>query len=434
MITIRHPSTDNGDLMHPEWSRNASIYQVNLRQFSPEGTITAAMAQLARIRDLGIKLVWLMPIHQIGLKNRKGSLGSPYAVRDYYSVNEELGTLDDLKAFVSKAHDLGMYVILDWVANHTSWDNVLVNEHPEWYQRNWKGDFQSTPWYDWDDVINLDYSSAELREWMIEALSYWVREADIDGYRCDVAGYVPTVFWEDARRNLDRIKPVFMLAESEERDLHHTAFDMTYSWSWHNVMSKIAKGESNVQALRGYYASHTAAFPRDGYRMLFVTNHDINAWHGTEVEMFGDALDSVIALSVVSEGMPLIYGGQEANNTRQLAFFDRDPIEWRQHVYADFYRELITLKATNSALWNGAAGAPMIEVPNSAPDRVLSFVRQNESHKVLAIFNLSQETVSFSLGDTLCHGVYTAFGSETEYQVDESKEWTMSPWDYLILV
>jgi glycosidase len=215
-------------VQHPEWSKNAAIYQLNTRQFSAEGTFQAAQKELPRLKEMGIDIIWLMPINPIGEKNRKGTLGSPYSIKDYYGVNPEFGTLDDLKAFVKEAHQLGMYVILDWVANHTAWDNNLVTEHPEWYKRDYKGNFRPTPWWDWDDIIDLDYSKPELRKYMTEAMKYWVKEADIDGYRCDVAGFVPIDFWDNLRIELDAIKPVFMLAEWESRDMHANAFDMTY--------------------------------------------------------------------------------------------------------------------------------------------------------------------------------------------------------------
>ncbi len=217
-------------IAHPEWSKNATIYQINTRQFTPEGTFGAAEKQLPRLKELGAVILWLMPVHEIGVRNRKGSLGSPYAVRDYYSVNREFGALADLKHFVNAAHSLGMVVILDWVANHTAWDNPLVAEHPEWYARDWKGDFRPTPWWDWPDIIDFDYAQPAVRRYMTDALRYWVSEVDVDGYRCDVAGFVPTDFWNNVRKELDAIKPVFMLAEWESRDLHAEAFDMTYAW------------------------------------------------------------------------------------------------------------------------------------------------------------------------------------------------------------
>lgn len=393
MSYSHHPST----LRHPEWARSAAIYQVNTRQFTPEGTLRAAAEHLPRIADLGIGIVWLMPVHEIGEMNRKGGLGSPYAVRDYYSVSAELGTLEDLRDFVARAHDLGLHVILDWVANHTSWDNVLVQQHPEFYARNVDGEFTPTPWWDWDDIIDLDFDSPGVADYMAEAMEYWVREADIDGFRCDVAGFVPTYFWVRVRTQLERLKPVFFLAEWESRELHDAAFDMTYAWSWNSSMHEIAMGKANVDALRGYYAWNDRAYPRDSIRMLFVSNHDKNSWEGTEYEQFGDALEAAIVLSVVSDGMPLIYSGQEAGNTRRLDFFDRDPIEWVEHPMADFYRALLSLRSRHRALDNGAWGAPMLEVRTSDPQQVLAFVRDAVEDAVLVVLNLSAQAREIEL-------------------------------------
>jgi len=200
---------------HPEWSKQAAIYQINTRQFSEAGTFAEVEQALPRIKALGTDIIWLMPVHPIGQVNRKGSLGSPYSVQDYYGVNPEFGTLDDLKSLINAAHAQGMYVILDWVANHTAWDNPLHEAHPEWYERNYRGEFTPTPWWDWSDIIDLDYSNPELRHYMTEAMVYWVREVGVDGFRADVAGFVPVDFWEQVRRELDAVKPVFMLAERE---------------------------------------------------------------------------------------------------------------------------------------------------------------------------------------------------------------------------
>jgi glycosidase len=420
-------------IKHPEWCKKSTIYQLNTRQFTPEGTLVAAEAQLPRLRDLGVDLIWLMPINVIGEKNRKGSLGSPYSVKDYYAVNPEFGTLNDLKHFVQTAHDLGLRVILDWVANHTAWDNPLTTQHPEWYARDWKGDFMPTPWWDWDDIIELDYSLPEVRQYMTEAMAYWVREADIDGYRCDVAGYVPTDFWNTVRRELDAIKPVFMLAEWENRDLHAEAFDMTYAWSWHDAVGQVTGGgRQDLSGLFVYYSWNEKAFPADGIRMNFTTNHDKNAWEGTEYEVFGDGLEPATVLSFVSEGMALIYNGQEAGNTRRLAFFERDPIDWRPHPLNAFYQKLIALKRANSALWNGAWGARMVRVFNTVPNHVFSFVRRNAENKVFAVFNFSSVEQSVSFKDALCHGAYVdAFGGG-EAAIDASTTLTLQPWGYRV--
>jgi glycosidase len=421
-------------ITHPEWSKNATIYQLNTRQFTEQGTFRAAERDLPRLKALGATIIWLMPVQTIGEKNRKGSLGSPYAVKDYYSVNPEFGSLDDLKHFVQTAHALDLYVILDWVANHTAWDNQLVDEHPEWYVRDWKGDFRPTPWWDWPDIIDLDYDQPALRKYMTDALKYWVSEVDIDGYRCDVAGFVPTDFWNNVRRELDAIKPVFMLAEWESRDLHAAAFDMTYAWSWNEALHRIAMGSADVNSLYVYYSWNEKAFPKDAMRMMFVSNHDKNAWEGTEFEQFGDALEAAIVLSVVGEGMPLIYNGQEAGNERRLQFFERDPIVWQTHALGELYRKLFALKHANTALWNAHWGARMINVPNSAPSSVLSFVRQNERDKLFAVFNFSDAPQAVTFAETLYYGRYGDYFSNEQVEFAGPAILSLTPWSYRVFV
>jgi glycosidase len=419
---------------HPEWSKNATIYQINTRQFSQEGTFQAAKKELPRLKELGVDIIWLMPIHEIGEKNRKGTLGSPYAVKDYYSVNSEFGSLEDLKSFVKAAHDLDMYVILDWVANHTAWDNVLVEEHPDWYERDYKGDFRPTPWWDWSDIIDLDYSKPGLRKYMTDAMKYWVEEADIDGYRCDVAGFVPIEFWNNLRRELDVIKPVFMLAEWESRDLHAEAFDMTYAWSWNESMHKICTGKADVNALYIYYSWNESAFPENSMRMTFVSNHDKNAWEGTMYEQFGDGLEAAIALSVVGEGLPLIYNGQEAGNDKRLAFFEKDPIEWKEDKIGDLYKSLFELMKNNTTLWHAKWGSRMIKVPNNDESKIFSFVRENEKDKVFAVFNFSDENKTVKFKESLYHGQYLSFGNDETVTLDENSVLELQPWAYKIYV
>ncbi|NWG92998.1 MAG: alpha-amylase [Parvularculaceae bacterium] len=417
-------------LSHPEWTRNAVLYQINTRQFTREGTFAAAEKELPRLKGLGVDILWLMPIHPIGEKNRKGTLGSPYSVRDYFAVNPEFGTLDDLKSFVAAAHAHGMHVILDWVANHTAWDNPLVTEHPDWYERNWKGDFHPTPWWDWSDIIDLDYSNRDLREYMSRAMRYWIEEADVDGYRCDVAGYVPLDFWEQVRKELDAIKPVFLLAEYEQRDAHARAFDATYAWSLSNSLQKIAKGEADVGALFGFYSENESAWPEDAYRMTFTSNHDFNSWHGTDEELYGDAFEAITVLAFVGEGMPLIYNGQEAGLDKRLEFFEKDPISWRAHPNADLYTRLIALKHQVKALSNGAAGARMVSVVNSSPTKVLSFARFGEEDGVFAVINFTPEEQMISFEDALHHGDYVDFFSGAPAKFDRSSGLTLAPWEY----
>jgi len=420
-------------LEHPEWSRNAAIYQINTRQFTPEGTFTAAMAHLPRLKELGADIIWLMPVQEIGLKHRKGSMGSPYSIRDYYSVNPDLGDLESLKQFIARAHELGLYVILDWVANHTAWDNPLAEQHPEWYSRNWNGEFHSPPWTDWSDVIRLDYSQSGLRRYMTDVMKWWVAEVGMDGFRCDVAGFVPLDFWNNLRAELEAIRPVFMLAEWDTRDLHAQAFDATYAWDWHNAVHEIAVGKADVGSLGGYYYRNNNAWPADGMRMLFVSNHDKNSWDGTQFELFGDALENAIVLSVISEGIPMVYNGQEAGNPKRLAFFEKDTIEWQEHPIGGLYQRLLELKKSNTALWNGHWGATMMQVPNNAPAHVFSFVRSNQSDKIFAAFNFSAQPRSVTFGESLFHGSYIDFSSSDPVEMGADSTLDMPPWSFRVL-
>jgi cyclomaltodextrinase len=398
---------DYVQLQHPEWSRDATIYEVNVRQYTKEGTFEAFSAHLPRLKEMGVDILWLMPIHPIGEKNRKGELGSYYAVKDYYGVNPEFGTMDDLKALVDKAHSMGMYVIIDWVANHSAWDNPLVEEHPEWYSKDDSGNFQPTPWYDWSDIIDFDFEQPGLREYMTKAMKFWVEEADIDGFRCDVAGFIPVDFWNNVRRELSEVKPVFMLAEWESRDLHAHAFDMTYAWElWNHLHDICAKGGSPLQ-LERYMAHDVNSFPSDGYRMTFIDNHDKNSWEGNMYSNFGDGLEAAIAFSCVVRGMPLLYSGQEAGLDRSLAFFEKDEIEWvEDHPIGNLYTQLFALKHRNKALHNGKAGGVMQRVVTDNPEQVIGIYREKDGYKVLALFNLSNSNSTFTIGSDFARGAY----------------------------
>ena len=422
-------------LAHPEWTKDATIYQINTRQFTKEGTFRAAEAHLPRLKELGIDIIWLMPINPIGEKMRKGTLGSPYSIRDYYGVNPEFGTLDDFKHFVAAAHALGMHVIIDWVAAHSAWDNPLVEQHPEWYERNWKGELTSPEFWDWWDTADFDYDQPGLRKYMIEAMKYWVAEADIDGFRCDVVFNVPLDFWNQLRRELDEIKPVFMLAEWEGRDIHAEAFDASYAFKQNRDLRDIVDGKrENIGRLVEYYAWHFGGYPRDAYRLTHVTNHDLNAWDGTQFDLFGDALELAIVLSVVNDGIPMIYNGQEAGNDKMLEFFDKDEIEWREHPVGELYRKLFKLKHETTALWNGAAGAPMVRVFNSDLAHVFSFIREDENGAVFAVFNISPDARTVTLDDSPANGDFTDFFSGASVTFDKGSELALQPWDYRVYI
>ncbi|MBR0553948.1 alpha-amylase family glycosyl hydrolase [Stakelama marina] len=415
------------------WSETGVLYQINTRQFTPEGTFRAAQKQLPRLKKLGVDIIWLMPIHPIGEKNRKGELGSPYSAKDYRAVNPEFGTKADLKAFVDEAHRLGMHVILDWVANHTAWDNVWVKQHPDWYVHDWKGDFTPTPWLDWTDIIDLDYSKPGLRKAMTEAMVYWVKDFGIDGYRADVAGYVPLDFWEGVRADLEAIKPVFMLAEWKYPEFTRKAFDATYAWEWHDTMKKVAQGQVDATALYGYYSENESAWPKTAMRLDYVANHDSNAWEGTQYENFGDALPAVIALSFTGEGIPMIYNGQEACNDKRLEFFDKDPIAWQAHPDCKLdtlFHDLIAFRDANKALHNGKWGARMVKVDNDKPKQVFSWVRQEGSDKVFGAFNFSAEPVTVTFPTTLQAGQYREFRSDAQATFAAGSTMQLPAWGY----
>jgi glycosidase len=415
-----------------EWTRDAVLYQLNTRQFTPEGTFAAAQKQLPRLAAMGVDIIWLMPIHPIGVENRKGSLGSPYAVRDYRAVNPEFGTEAEFRAFVDEAHRLGLKVILDWVANHSAFDNPLVTTHPEWYTRSPEGALMSPVGTDWSDVADFDFSQPGLRQYMTESLVYWVREYGIDGYRADVAGYVPLDFWETARAELDKVKPVFMLAEWEQRDLHARAFDATYAWKWKEAMQRIVKDGSGAGAIRSYYAEQAESWPHAALRMTYTDNHDQNSWDAVASEIYGPAYEAAIALSFVGSGLPLIYNGQEADLDRKLLFFEKDPIAWKVGRHDALFRQLITLKTNARALHNGRFGAGMVEVPSSSTADVFAFTRGAVGERVFAVFNLSPRAQAVTFEQARHHGRYTdaLTGATARFAGDESLD--LPAWGFRI--
>jgi glycosidase len=398
--TGRHAA--DTDIAHVPWSRSANIYEVNLRQYTPQGTLSAFSASLPRLRKMGVDIIWLMPVQPIGKLNRKGTLGSYYAVSDYTAVNPEFGSIEDLRTVVRQAHALGMHVILDWVANHTAWDHPWVAAHPDWYKKNEKGEiypvtFTSGPQPEyWTDVVALDYASAALQSAMIGAMAYWVREADIDGFRCDVAFLVPTAFWDRARRELDAIKPVFMLAEAAAPGLHAHAFDMTYGWDLSNVLRAIARGKGDARSLRDWFLHPAQVYPRSAYRMQFTNNHDYDSWDGSDAELYGPAFKAMAVLAATLPGMPLIYGGQEAGLDKRLAFFEKDPIDWKQFELAGFYRDLLQLKTAQPALWNGQYGGTL-DVLDTGNDGVFAFQRRRAGSVVTVAVNVSGLEQRFAL-------------------------------------
>jgi len=419
---------------HADWVYNATIYEVNVRQFTPEGTFTAFEQHLPRLKELGVDILWFMPIHPIGVENRKGTLGSYYSVKDYYGINPEFGTLDDFKAVVAKAHELGMKVIIDLVANHTSHDAVLMAEHSDWYVRDSSGKVVSP--FNWTDVAKLDYSKPELRRYMIDMMKYWVKDVDLDGFRCDVAAEVPTDFWNQARTELIGIKPIFMLAEAETPELQKFAFDADYGWECHHTLNSIAQGKKTVVDLEQYLLKKTATYPKNAIKMNFITNHDENSWNGTEFERMGSAVKTMAALTFVLDGMPLIYTGQEVGFNRRLEFFEKDQVDWIDSLgMTDFYKKLTALKKAASVLDAGEKGADIFRVTTTADSSVFAFVRENEAQKLFAIFNLSSEEQNIELtGEAHLETQYTDYFGNSTKEFVKGERLTLKPWEFFIYI
>lgn len=419
----------------PVWSKNAVIYEVNLRQYTKEGTINSFAKHLPRLKELGADILWIMPPYPIGVKNRKGSLGSPYSISDYTKINPDLGTLPDFKNLVKEIHKLKMKVILDWVGNHTSFDNVWINSHPEWYTKDSLGNITHPIGTDWTDVADLNYDNKEMRIEMIKAMSMWIKDYDVDGFRCDVAGFVPNDFWNEATIAINKIKPVFMLAEWEDPSLNSVGFHMTYGWEFHSIMNQIAQGKKQVAAIDTFLKKDLTRFPKQSYRMNFTDNHDENSWNGTIKERMGNAGDAMNVLAFTLYGMPLLYSGQEVGLNKRLSFFDKDEINWNNKSKTPFYQKLIALHHENSAMWNGEYGALPVRI-NFGNEKIFAYTREKNKDKVLVILNLSGDKQKIKLSDQLdvddlYRNIFTNENKKLVVWLSSNKEF--KPWTYLVL-
>lgn len=422
-------------MKHPEWSYNAVLYEMNIRQMTVEGTFKAATAHLERLKNLGVDVIWLMPVFPIGIKNRKGTLGSFYSVRDYCAVNEEFGSMAEFDTFVETAHNLGLKVILDWVANHTSRDNKwLTNKPLDWYERDDNGEAK-TPW-DWSDTAQLNYQNKEVWQGQIEAMKFWITEHNIDGFRCDMAMLTPIEFWQVVRFSLQQIKPdIFLLAEAEEDNLFQNAFDACYSWNLHHVMCDVAQNKTKVFALRDRIYTDLRRFPKWSMRMTFTSNHDENSWSGSEFTRFGNALEPMTALTfLLPQSMPLIYTGQEVGYDHSFAFFEKDAIpNFDENRYTELYRKLCAIYHSHRALQSADRGGSFIEIDNNAPDCLMTFVREVEGDRVVVIANLSPYTVFGDFHTGIYAGEYTDAMTENKVTLYEHMWGDIAPWSYKIL-
>ena len=392
------------------WHKNATIYEVNVRQFTPEGTFNAFLPHIDRIHNMGIDILWFMPIHPIGEVNRKGGLGSYYSVKDYKGVNPEHGTAADFKAVIDKAHSLGMKVLIDWVANHSAFDNPWA-ENKDWYTLDSLGNLQPPLGTDWWDVADLNYDNNDMRLAMIDAMQYWVEEFDIDGFRCDVASWVPNDFWKQAIDSLNLIKPMFMLAEAEDPSLHQAGFQMTYTWEYMHITNEIAQGKMTFKDLDNLMAKEDTNFSQEAYRLYFTTNHDENSWKGDVFERYGKThlLQAILAFTI--DGMPLLYSGQEAGLNKRLAFFEKDTIEWGDYAYADFYSSLLKLNKSHRALWNGKYGGKFSKIEMDDSD-LYCYKRVIGEDKVMVFLNFSESNKTINLNETHIQPLTELFSQE----------------------
>lgn len=415
-------------VQHPDWTRNAVIYEVNVRQYTKEGTFAAFEQHLPRLKELGVDVLWFMPIHPISEKNRKGTLGSYYAVKDYKGINPEYGTKEDFKRLVDKAHEAGFNVILDWVANHTGGDNVWLSDHPDWYVKDEAGNPKSP--YDWTDTYELNYDNKDMRAAMTDALKYWVTDFNIDGYRCDMAHEVPTDFWNDVRPALDSIKPVFMLAESENYDLLEHAFDANYSWELMHMMSDVNKGTKTAEDIQAYVQKLDSLMCPDGYKMNFLTNHDENSWNGTEFERYGKGVETFAVLTYTLNGMPMIYTGQEVGLKKRLSFFEKDMVpSWTTNATTAFYKKLNELKHTHPALRAGEIGGKLRFYTSSASKDILIYSREAAGKEIMVMLNLSGMNVTYQSNDALNRDDYVDYFSGKK--VDKLPN-TLKAWEYRV--
>jgi len=415
-----------------EWARHTNIYEVNLRQYSKEGTFKAFARELPRLKDMGVKTLWFMPITPIAQKNKKGVLGSYYAAADYVSVNPEFGTLDDFRILVKDAHTQNFKVIIDWVANHTGWDHKWTREHPEYYEKDGTtGDFKIASGM--DDIIELDFHNPALVTAMIDAMKFWVNECDIDGFRCDLAFWVELDFWQKARRELDSLKSLFWFGELDpiEHPEYMGTFDVAYTWTWMHKTEEFYNKHLSIDDLDKVLRAYDAIGDKS-MRAWFTSNHDENSWNGSEYEKYGDMAKPLAVFSCTWNGIPLIYSGQELPNLKRLKFFEKDQIMWAgRNELHDFYKALLHLRARNPALSAGDPGTKTTIVKTNEHQHVFAYLRRSGDHEVFVILNLSHNHVNFSLNEQL-NGRFKEIFSGLEMDDLSCNKFSANAWEYFV--
>ncbi len=409
-----------------EWAKGANIYEVNIRQYTAEGTFSAFAKHLPRLKAMGVEILWLMPITPISQKVRQGNLGSYYACSSYTSINPEFGTLKDFKNLVNESHRLGFKIIIDWVANHTGWDHQWTFENASWYVKDSSGSF--TDINGWHDVIDLDFSVVPMRNAMIKAMQYWVKECDIDGFRCDMAHLVPLDFWVNARKECEQIKPLFWLAECDV-PAYHQAFDASYAWNWMHLSEKLSRHEASLNDIRNCLHNYSQ-YPNQAIKLFFTSNHDENSWNGTELEKYGILAKAWSVFSATWNGLPLIYSGQEIPNKKRLAFFDKDEIDWTKPLEMEsFYTALLHVGRTNKAI---SLGETFI-LPSNNDDALFSFMRKSGNDCILVILNLSNKSrLKIQVSHGWLDGLFENVFSGLQYQFKPGEEFELQAGEYFL--
>lgn len=428
-VNTNTPGEKITSFTHPKWSEQSNIYEVNVRQYSKEGTFKEFEKSLPRLKEMGVEILWFMPVTPIGVEDRKmdaSEMGSYYAVKNYKEINPEFGTMDDWKSLVKHAQSMGFKVITDWVANHSAPDNPWIKNHPDFYTKDSSGKIISP--FDWTDTRKLNYNNRELRDSMISAMKFWLNETGIDGFRCDVAEEVPADFWKECITELRKIKHVFMLAEGEKPELNYAGFDATYTWTVMSAMKEIYDGKQPVKYFDSVMNHNIAIFPQNTYRMFFTSNHDENSWNGTEFEKYGDAVKLfAVFTQTMYQSIPLIYSGQEAANHKRLKFFVRDPIDWKSFEMANFYTTLLHLRENNKAL---RADASYKKLATGNDNAIFSYIREYGKSKVLVILNLSGQPQNFTINNAGIKGNATNIFTGEKGNLNEDHPFNLGAWGW----
>ncbi|MBC7948222.1 MAG: alpha-amylase [Chitinophagaceae bacterium] len=426
-------SRDEGMNRFPGKAASLTIYEVNIRQHTAEGTIQAFSKDLPRLKELGVGMLWIMPVQPIGIKNRKEPLGSYYSIRDYRNVNEHFGTVADFKSLVQQAHQLGIYVILDWVPNHTAWDHPWITQHPEYYSRDNNGNIVYEA--DWTDIALLDHLNPATRRAMIDEMKYWVTEIDVDGFRADHAGHeIPLYFWEEATEELDRLKDLFWLAEWDGARMH-LEFDATYAWELLHIDDRVGKGTNNANHIARWIQKDLKEYGRKAFRMTMTTNHDENSWSGTEFDRYGEGHKTFAAFIFSAYGLPMLYSGQEAGSNKRLRFFAKDTVDWRDPMQLQpFYKQLVSLRTNNPALWSGEYGGMPERINPISDSTIYAFKRIKGSNKVIGIMNFSDKPQQLHVTDNTTAGQYVDYFTNKQYTISVGSPMQLSAWQYLIFV